>query len=71
MSGRVAVTVTRILLLSYSPISSDQLVELYCSRSFSSSPFIPEQQTVITIKMTKYGGELHVPNIISYSNCVK
>ena len=25
-------TVTRSLLLSYSPISSDQLVELYCRR---------------------------------------
>ena len=26
-------TVTRSLLLSYSPISSDQLVELYCRRA--------------------------------------
>ena len=26
-------TVTRNLLLSYSPISSDQLVELYCRRA--------------------------------------
>ena len=35
MSGRAAVmkTVTRSLLLSYSPISSDQLVELYCRRA--------------------------------------
>ena len=39
MFGRAAVrvrrmkTVTRSLLLSYSPISSDQLVELYCRRA--------------------------------------
>ena len=36
MSGRAAmktITSYRSLLLSYSPISSDQLVELYCRRA--------------------------------------
>ena len=44
-------TVTRSLLLSYSPVSSDQLVELYCRRA----------EVVVAI-YTKMAGNSYIGN---------
>ena len=44
-------TVTRNLLLSYSPISSDQLVELYCRRAEVVAAIYSENEKCIVAKL--------------------